>query len=249
MERGSDASLSKLQQRIDEVTHALIRSLPVVAFDDITGPTTVEGILYGLADPVQPQLIYFSKLLRGLCGVDEEWCSQGLQDMVKTLRSMENIPRFLSRGRLMERQFWRLEDLKSGGFGFTLELYFLSIRRILSTISFQRGLSHHTFLVKTFMAIASDWQAFTETSGTLITILNLVFDMIFHDRGIFSNFIYPDYITKELVALLGRMIHHEEVLSIYVREEMAEIRRNDLTLFDSGMRAMAAEVIQGQLPE
>jgi len=61
-----------------------------------------------LADPVRPQLIYFSKLLRGLCGVNQEWCNQGLQDMVEILRSMETIPRSLSQSRLMERQLWRL---------------------------------------------------------------------------------------------------------------------------------------------
>jgi hypothetical protein len=73
--------------------------------------------------------------------------------------------------------------------------------------------------------------------------------MIFQDRGIFSNVIYPDYITKELVALLGRMIDYGEVPSMYVRDEMAGIRSNDLTLFDSRIQSMAAEVIQGQRPE
>jgi len=87
----------------------LIQMLPGVALDHITGSTTtVEQTLDFLADPVRPQLIYFSKLLRGLCGVNQEWCNQGLQDMVEILRSMETIPRSLSQSRLMERQLWRL---------------------------------------------------------------------------------------------------------------------------------------------
>jgi hypothetical protein len=245
MERRTDASLSQLQQKIDEVTHGSIRALPGVAFDDdIAESTTVERILDGLADPVRPQLIYFSKLLRGLCGVNQEWCSQGLQDMIETLRSMEKIPRFLSRGRLMERQFWRLEDLKSGGFGFTLELYFLSIRQLLSTVSFRRRKNHPTFLVNTFKAITSDWQAFTDSTGTLPIILNLVYDITFQDRGIFSNFRYPDYIAENLLHLLGWMIGHGGQAEAYVGAALEELLRDDLSVFDMRFQQQAVAVIR-----
>jgi hypothetical protein len=246
MERQTDASLSKLQQKIDEVTHDLIRALPGVAFDDdITDSesTTVERILYRLTDPVQPQLIYFSKLLRGLYGVNEQWYSQGL-DVIETLRSVEKIPRFLSRGRLMERQFWRLEDLKNGGFGFTLELYFLSIRRFLSTLSLRSSLIHSTVFVNTFRAITCDRGGFTKSIGTLLLILNLVNDIAFRDHGIFSNFRYPDCITWELLDLLGRMLDGQA--GAYIEATVAELLRDDLSVFDTRFRQDAVEIIQRQ---
>ena len=97
-----DASLSELRRQIYDATQHLITTLPGVAFERAEPSiTTVERILDFVADPVRSQLMYFSDLLRGLCGVNEAWCSQGLQDMVETLRSMEKIPRSLSHGRLM----------------------------------------------------------------------------------------------------------------------------------------------------
>ena len=47
-----DASPSELQERIDKVTHKLIRKLPGVAFDDIKGATAVDQIRDFLANPV-----------------------------------------------------------------------------------------------------------------------------------------------------------------------------------------------------
>jgi len=246
MEHGMDASLSELQQQIDEVTHTLIRPLPGVAFDDITGSAAVEGIIDFLANPVRPQLIYFSKLLRGLCGVNQEWCSQELQDMVKTLRSMETIPCSLSQSRLMERQLWRLKDLENGAFGFTLELYFLSIRPLLSTLSSRPGEIHLTVFVNTLKAITCDWQGFKNSTGTLPIILNLVYDITFRDRGVFSNFKYPDYITKELLLLLSRMIDGQP--NAYIEAAMVEIRRDDLTVLDPRFKSIAEMAIQGRPP-
>ena len=94
MERfGVDASLSELQRRIDEVTHDLIRKLPGVAFDDFTGSAIAEHAFDSLANSVRPQLICFSRLLRGLCSLNQERSGQSLQDMVESLRPiMETIP-------------------------------------------------------------------------------------------------------------------------------------------------------------
>jgi len=244
MEHGMDASLSKLQQQIDEVTHTLIQPLPGVAFDDITGSTTVERTIDFLANPVRPQLMYFSKLLGGLCGVNQEWCGQGLQDMVETLRSMETIPRSLSQSRLMEQQLWRLQDLKNGAFGFTLELYFLSIRQLLSTLSSRPRGIHPTVFVNTFKAITSDWREFTNSPGTLPIILNLVYDITFQDRGIFSNFKYPDYIAKELLDLLGWMMDGQA--EAYIEAAMEGLLRGDLSVRDPGFCQKALMTIQRQ---
>ena len=93
-----DASLSEVQLQIHKVTYDLIRKLPGVAFDDdnITGPTAVEQALDFLANPVQPQFIYFSRLLRGLCSVNQKWSSEEPVEIDSVMRSIVASPRSLS---------------------------------------------------------------------------------------------------------------------------------------------------------
>ena len=233
-----DASLSKIQKQIDEVTHDLILQLPGVAFDDVKGPTTIQQILGLLAKPVRPQLIYFSKLLRGLCGVNQELSSHTHQDIVKTLQSMEKISPSLSQSRLMERQLWRLQDLTDGAFGFSLELYFLSIGQLLSTFSSESPLReiHKTVLVNTFKAITSgsDWQLLEWSIGTRQVILDLICDIAVSDRGIISNYRYPDYIKMELLDLLGRMVRR--LANMNIEDVVTELSRDDLDVGDAGFR-------------
>ena len=107
----------------------------------------------------------------------------------------------------MERQLWRLEDLGRGGaFGFTLELYFLSLRQILSTFTSSPREIDISFFIGAFKKITFDWEQAKGSCGTLQIILNLVCDIAIRDRGIFSNYTYPGYITEELLELLGNMI-------------------------------------------
>ena len=242
-----DASLSELQQRIDEVTHRLIRNLPGVAFDDddISGSTALEQSLGFLANPVRPQLIYFSKLLRGLRGVNQEWSNQRPNEIVKTLISLEYISLSLSKSRLMERQLWRLKDLSSGAFGFTIELYFLSIRKLLSTFSSPPGGIHKIVLINTFKSITSDWQRFEESIGTLQVILDLVCDIAVSDRGIFSNYSYPDYIKTELLDLLGRMVGG--LANANIDDVVTELSRDGLFVRDPVFRDGALRIIRRRL--
>ena len=229
MERsGMDASLSELQQLIDEATHNLIRRLPGVEFDDFTGSTTPKHSVDFLANPIRPQLMCFSQLLRGLCSFDQEWNSQSFQEMVRTLRSIDidAIPSSLSQSRLMERQLWRIQDLCYGAFGFTLELYFLSIGKLLSAFLSPLREIHQSIFIKAFRAITSDWKDFKDSIGTQQIILNIVFDIAFHGRGIFSDVRYPDYITKELLDLLRSMIIGQE--DAYIEDARKEIHREDL---------------------
>ena len=227
-ELGMDSSLSEVQQWIDEVTHDLTRKLPGVAFDSYYFNPTLEHTLDLLANPVPPQFIYFSNLLRGLCGNYEEWSDRGDEDTVEALRHINTIPRSLSQSRLMERQLWRLDDLCHGALGFTLELYFLSIGKILSTFSSPPRQIHEIVLVKTFKTIASDWPAFTGANsiGTRQIIHNIVFDIAFRGRGIFSDVRYPDAITNVLLDLLGSMTIGQQ--DSYIEDARKEIHRSGL---------------------
>jgi hypothetical protein len=230
---GMDESLSELQQVIDKVTHGLIRELPGVAFDDTTEFRTKEQAIEFLANPVLPQLIYIEKLLCGLRSNNQEWSSQ------------RTIPSSLSQSRLMERQLWRLQDLCNGAFGFTLELYFLSIRKILLKFPSSLRRIHQIVLVKTFETITCDWEAFTDSIGTRQIIINIVFDIAFRGRGIFSDFSYPDYITKKLLELLGGMIAGKA--DVYIGYARSEICGEDLTVFDSQFLINARETLLGKV--
>ncbi len=233
---GVDTSIFELQKQIDEVTHNLTRQLPGVTFDCFTGLTPVEQVFDFFSSSDRPQLIYLSQLYLGLCTVSRTRSSLGYQDTIKVLQAVEKIPSSLRSAlhqhRLMERQLWRLQDLSVGGaFGFTLELYFLSIKQLLSTFTSPPKEIHKTLYVKTLKAITADWENFTDngtdSQGTLQIILNLVYDIAVQDRGIFSNFGYPTYITNELLDLLGRMIESQPQPAAYIDDAMRELWPDD----------------------
>lgn len=138
------------------------------------------------------------------------------------------VSSIVDKHRSMERQLWRLQDLSDGGaFGFTLELYLLSFRRIQSTITSQPGENLITFYTGALKAITSDWDQHKGSLGTLQIILNIVCDIAVRDRGIFSNWSYPIYVEEELLKLLGNMIkgqadHH------YIDDVMEEFQDKDV---------------------
>jgi hypothetical protein len=142
----------------------------------------------------------------------------------------------------MERQLWRLQDLSIGGaFGFTLELYFLSLKKILSTFTPPPREIHVTFYIGAFRAITSDWERFKDSLGTQQIILNLVCDMAVRDRGMFSNFVYPEYITKELLELLGKMV--EGQTNTYIDAALNELRDVGWRFGDRSFRDNALKTI------
>lgn len=237
-----DRSISALQSEMDKVTHGLTRQLPGVAFDTLTGPTHLMDFFDFLSDPVQPQLLYLRQRLQGLCSLGQE--QQGIREMVlETIEKIRSSPRlFVGRHRLMERQLWRLQDLCVGGaFGFTLELYFLTVRKLLSsTASPSREFT--TFCVGTFKSITYDWEKYKDSAGTQQIILNLVCDIAVPDRGIFSNHRYPDCITELLLELLGNVVYG--CANIYVEEARRELRDVKWTHGDLAFRRSAFETIE-----
>src|SRR6266851_1222245 len=179
-----------LQNQIDKVTHNLTRQLPGITFDDLTGTTPIGQVFEFLADPDRPQLIYMSQRVLGLCTLRHKRSSQGYQETAKLVKTIEKDLPFLrsvaKEHHLMERQQWRIQDLSIGGaFGFTLELYFLSLKQILSTFPSPPREVHITFYISAFKAITSDWDDFKDSLATQQIILNMVCDMAVQDRGIF----------------------------------------------------------------
>jgi hypothetical protein len=239
-----DMGILTLQSEIDRVTHRLTRQLPGVALDILPGPTPLADIFDFISNPIGPQLLYLRQRFQGLCTPNQ---GQDIREVVsKILEKITASPRVVvSPQKLMERQLWRLQDLSVGGaFGFTLELYFLALRQLLPA-SASSSREFTTFYISALKDITSDWKQYKDSPGTQKIILNLICDIGVRDRGIFSNYPYPDDITTELVGLLCKMIQGRE--SDYIKDAMEELRDVGFRLGNDVFRKKAYRAIAESL--
>ena len=124
------------------------------------------------------------------------------------------------RRHLMERQLWRLQDLRDGGgFGFGVEFLFLVIRQLL-TIPLPPD-AHSSLIVGTFRAVTSNWRQHKHSIGTQRVILNLVCDMSIPHHGLVCDTIFPRELTDELLVLLGNMVEGRS--GSHIDEAMKEL--------------------------
>ena len=103
---------------------------------------------------------------------------------------------------LLQRWVWSLDDLRKGGFGFTLELFLVSLKQILSTHPSHE--SYSALYIGTFRAITSWWRRYGRSiyyAGSHYILL----DIVASDQGFLRTFNYPDYITDGVWELLGDM--------------------------------------------
>ncbi|KAH9170099.1 hypothetical protein EDB89DRAFT_1980559 [Lactarius sanguifluus] len=144
----------------------------------------------------------------------------------------------------MERQLWRLQDLRDGGgLGFTVELFFLSLRQLLSMSSSHE--SNSVFYIGTFKLIASHWMEGRKSLGTQCILLHVICDLVIRDRGIFSGFPYPESITNTLLDMVGKMLQGYAGPDEHIRDAVREIQSiNSRTYMDMDMelrrKALAA---------
>ncbi|KAH8989942.1 hypothetical protein EDB86DRAFT_1848355 [Lactarius hatsudake] len=128
--------------------------------------------------------------------------------------------------RLMRRQLWRLRDLHDGGgLGFSIELFFLSLRRLLSISSLDE--SNSVFYTGTFKVITSHRMEGKESPGTHCILLNIICDLIIPGRGIFSDFSYPESITTMLIDTVGNMLRGYVSPDEDIRSAVREIESAD----------------------
>jgi hypothetical protein len=239
-----DMGILTLQSEVDRVTHRLTRQLPGVELDTLPGPTPLADIFDFISNPIGPQLLYLRQRFQGLCTLNQ---GQDIREVVsKILEKITASPQVVvSPQGLMERQLWRLQDLSAGGaFGFTLELYFLALRQLLPASASSSG-EFTTFYIGALKAITSDWEQYKDSHGTQKLILNLICDIGVRDRGIFSNYMYPDDITTELVELSCKMIQGRE--SDYIKTAMEELRDVGFRLGNDAFRKKAYEAIAESL--
>src|SRR6266850_1344622 len=175
-----DWSLLKVQRTIDRITHGVITSqLPGVKSDD----SDMESVNFGqfvdfFRDPHTLLFIFplrnltrihtFAKTLRKFLGGQTN--VDTLQKMIKDLREFKSLSNLLDKPVL--RQVWRLQDLSDGGgLGFTVELFFLAFKQLLSTSSSKEP--HSGLYVGTFRAITSDWSKYKNSVGTQRLLLDM----------------------------------------------------------------------------
>jgi len=257
-----DWRISLLQDTMDKATDGLTRQLPVVLFNKLksSGPMSIaEAFDFPIfrSIPITPQFIFPRQQVHALCTL-----GRGLRDIIenrnpgerevtfKSLESFNSIPipsRQLKD--LMMHQLWRLQDSRDGGgLGFTVELLFLALRQLLSRPS-SPELKHvsSVFYTGTFKVITSGWKDIEGWSGTQQILLNLFCDLVIKNRGLFSNFSYPNDIVEMLWELVENMVKkygnaHSQIDGVV--DELRRVSRRDVNRGLHRFRDKALSVLQ-----
>src|SRR6266702_3889068 len=236
-----DWRISLYQDAMDDATYRLTRQLPGVSFDK---PHRSESFLIsdtfntpatGSAPvAVTPQLIFPGQQVQALARLGlklrevlDGQVAEGYEEVLESLKSVDLVPVSLRRPNgLMRRQLWRLQDIRDGGgLGFTVELFFLSLRQLLLIPSLHE--SNNVFYIGTFKVITSHWEKSRESLGTQHILLNIICDLIIRDRGVFSNFTHPESITTMLLDMVGNMLQGYAGSDEHIRDAVQEIYNAD----------------------
>ena len=246
-----DWRISLYQDAMDEATYRLVRQLPGVSFDKLrrTESFLITDTFNTQATdsvPVIPQLIFPVQQVQALARLGLKLrdvlggqVADGYKGVLKSLKSFDQVPDLLRRPNgLVKLQLWRLQDLRDGGLGFTIELFFLSLRRLLSITSLHE--SNNIFYTSAFKIITSHWEKSKDSVGTQHILLNIICDLIIKDRGVFSDFLFPEPITTMLFDMVGNMLQWYAGSDMHIRDAVREIESVDsLICMDTALRAKA----------
>jgi hypothetical protein len=155
-------------------------------------------------DPLKLQFIYPRQTLKSMCSpaltlrniLDGQGDADAYKELLKNLEIFNDV--YSLRGDEMQRQLWRLQDLHNGGLGFTVELFFLALRELLSTSSSKE--SHSALYTATFRAITYNWSRHKHSLGTQKLLLGIAMSCLWEFVGH-----YPAYIIDEFLFLLGNV--------------------------------------------
>jgi len=188
---------------IQQTSHGIItRQLPGVRFhdldDDINQAVAVEWCRKYPEFPI----IFPGRTLKSICSftstfrniLQGHWDPGVFQETFDNLEAVIVAPPWQRNP--LQRMSWRLQDLSDGGgLGYTVELFFLSLKQLLSTYSSEK--SHSALYIGTFRAITSDGSKYKDSLGTQ----KLLLDMIASHDGIVSDFFCPTLIRHEFLVL------------------------------------------------
>jgi Family of unknown function (DUF6535) len=207
-----DWSISSVQQSIDRITHGIItRQLPGVK-SDVSNTESISQFVDLLRNPHALLFIFpmrnlsrirtFAKTLREIFEGKKD--SDTLQKTIKDLREFVSLSTWSVKpdqpDKLFRRQLWRLQDLSAGGLGFTVELFFLALKQLLSTSSSKE--SHSELYIGTFRVITARASDYRASPGTQ----KLLLDMVVPYRGIIFDVDYPDKVVTEFLKFLGSIL-------------------------------------------
>jgi hypothetical protein len=235
-----DERVSLLQVEMDKSGHTLIRQLPSASSSELQHLGVVSEIFNFTLVGMQVQAL--ARLSLQFRDIFEGRGTEGRIETFESLKSANEIPVPLrgSNGP-MTRQLWRLQDLRDGGgLGVTVELFFLSLRQLLSATSSQEPT--RVFYTETFIKITSLWTESKESLGTQNILLNIICDLVSRGRGIFSDCAYPAYITTMLLELVDAMLGGHQGPHSHVDAALSEID-NLTACMDIGLRSMAQRTL------
>ena len=213
-----DWRIRLLQDKMDEVTHKLMRRLPGVFFDELqpTAPSMrseADDLPSVKTTPILPRLVFPGQQLQSLCilgrrlrDITEGQNTEFHDDTLKSLQYLREVPIPLcGLNSEMKRQVWRLLDLREGcGLGFTVELFLLALQQFSPTSSSSELKT--VLYTGTFNIITSNWKESKNSAGTQRILVDILCDLVIEGRGIFSGFSYPPCIVEMLLDLVGNMV-------------------------------------------
>jgi len=201
--------VERLQHSLDETTHGIItRHLPGVNPDDFgTEPIHFSQFVEFVRHSQKFQFIFPVRVLKRMSSVartlrnilDGPWDVDAFREVHENMGGFFPLPNW--RDNPFHRLAWRLQDLgDGGGLGFTVELFFLALKQLLSTSSPNE--SHPALYIGTFRAITSDWRKYKDSLATQ----KLLLDMLVPYRSSIYVVRYPAYIVDEFLVLLGNIL-------------------------------------------
>ena len=200
VEKFNDIINFNVVEMVDEVSQRITRQLPGVDFDFPNSRHFLRQTLELFGDPAKLQFIScrlpLSKFFDYLRLVD------GYQDNTPNSEYEQVIEKIFWPKNLLQRMLWSLDDLYDGGLGFTVELFLLSLKQLLSTYPSESQDSYSTLYTSTFRAITSIRGRYKNLLGTI----KLLFNVVVSEQGFLCTFEYPDYIVDEVWELLGDIL-------------------------------------------
>jgi hypothetical protein len=198
-----DIAILSIQDTINDDSHQVTSQFPGVLDLNHHAPIPFSRFVELSRDIRKLQFIRPWQTLKSMCSLSLTLRNilegQGDADAHKELLKNMEIFLFLSsrQGGEMQRQLWRLQDLRDGGgLGFTVELFFLALSQLLSISPSKE--SHSALYTGTFRAITSDWSKHKHSLGTQKLLLDIAMSHLpeFEVQ-------YPTYIIDEFLLLLG----------------------------------------------
>ncbi|KAH9048748.1 hypothetical protein EDB84DRAFT_1456205 [Lactarius hengduanensis] len=105
----------------------------------------------------------------------------------------------------MEAQLWRLQDLRDGGFVFTLELFMAAVRASKASL-------HHSsrpLFIGTFKSLTSDWKEHRDAPGTQRLLVHLLRQVLPKNNETPADDV-PAYIVDTFLTLIGEVLAGKE---------------------------------------